>query len=64
MLKKKAGATSVITADGKVENKTMKSPHVWALLFGLAALCAVLTWIIGIFCRKIGWIGEGDLTLD
>ena len=27
-------------------------------------LPAVLTWLIGIFCRKIGWIGEGDLTLD
>ncbi len=34
----------------------------------MALLCfilpAVLSWAIGIFCRKIGWIGEGDLTLD
>ena len=36
--------------------------------FAMAMICiilpAVLTWIIGIFCRKAGWIGEGDLTLD
>ena len=28
------------------------------------ALPAVLTWIIGEICRKIGWIKEGDLKLD
>ena len=34
---------------------------------GLALICmilpAVLTWIFGMFFRKIGWIGEGDLKL-
>ena len=44
--KRKTEAGSEAVAAGKVENKPMKSPHVWALLFGLAALCAVLTWII------------------
>ena len=41
MLKK--GATERTT---KEVNKPMKSPHVWALLFGLTILCAILTWII------------------
>ena len=27
-------------------------------------LPAVLTWLIGIPCRKLGWIKEGDLTLE
>ncbi len=27
-------------------------------------LPAVLTWLIGILCRKLGWIKEGDLKLD
>ena len=27
-------------------------------------LPAVLTWLIGMFCRKIGWIREGDLKLS
>lgn len=27
-------------------------------------LPAVLTWVIGLFCRKIGWIREGDLKLE
>ena len=35
---------------------------------GMALICfilpAVLTWAIGIVCRKIGWIREGDLKLD
>ena len=34
---------------------------------GLLLICivlpAVLTWIFGLFFRKIGWIGEGDLKL-
>ena len=34
----------------------------------MALLCfilpAVLTWLFGLFFRKIGWIKEGDLTLD
>ena len=34
---------------------------------GLVLICivlpAVLTWIFGLFFRKIGWIGEGDLKL-
>jgi len=34
----------------------------------MAMICfvlpAVLTWIIGIFCRRVGWIREGDLKLD
>ena len=35
---------------------------------GLALICfvlpAVLTWLFGLFFRKIGWIREGDLKLD
>jgi len=35
---------------------------------GMALICfvlpAVLTWLIGIPCRKMGWIKEGDLKLD
>ena len=35
---------------------------------GMALLCiilpAVLTWLIGIPCRKLGWIRDGDLKLD
>ena len=35
---------------------------------GLALICivlpAVLTWLIGIPCRKLGWIKDGDLKLD
>jgi uncharacterized membrane protein len=34
----------------------------------MALICiilpAVLTWLIGIPCRKLGWIREGDLKLD
>ena len=35
---------------------------------GMALICvvlpAVLTWAIGLVCRRIGWIKEGDLKLD
>jgi uncharacterized membrane protein len=35
---------------------------------GLVLICivlpAVLTWVLGLFFRKIGWIKEGDLTLE
>ena len=35
---------------------------------GLALICfvlpAVLTWLFGLFFRKIGWIREGDLKLQ
>lgn len=35
---------------------------------GMIMICfilpAMLTWVIGIFCRKTGWIREGDLKLD
>ena len=35
---------------------------------GLVLICfvlpAVLTWLFGLFFRKIGWIREGDLTLE
>ena len=35
---------------------------------GLILICfvlpAVLTWLFGLICRKLGWIGEGDLKLD
>ncbi len=35
---------------------------------GLALICivlpAVLTWLIGLVCRRLGWINEGDLKLD
>ncbi len=34
----------------------------------MALICfilpGVLTWLIGIPCRRLGWIGEGDLKLD
>ena len=35
---------------------------------GMALICfilpAVLSWLIGIACRKLGWIKEGDMKLD
>ena len=35
---------------------------------GLALICfvlpAVLCWLFGLFFRRIGWIKEGDLTLE
>ena len=35
---------------------------------GMALICivlpALLTWLIGLVCRRIGWIREGDLKLD
>jgi hypothetical protein len=35
---------------------------------GLVLVCfllpGVLTWLLGLVCRKIGWIKEGDLVLD
>ena len=35
---------------------------------GLILICfvlpAVITWALGLICRKIGWIKEGDLTLS
>lgn len=35
---------------------------------GLVLICfilpAVLCWVLGLLCRKIGWIKEGDLKLD
>ena len=37
----------------------------WAGLALIAIILpAVLTWIFGILCRKIGWIRENDLKLD
>ena len=34
----------------------------------MALICfilpALLTWAIGIFCRRLGWIKEDDLKLD
>ena len=35
-----------------------------ALLLICIVLPAVLTWLIGIGCRKLGWIKDGDLKLD
>ncbi len=35
-----------------------------AMLLICFVLPAVLTWIFGIVCRKLGWIREGDLTLN
>ena len=36
--------------------------------FGLILICfilpGVLTWLFGLFFRKIGWIRENDLKLD
>ena len=35
---------------------------------GMILICfilpAVLCWVLGLLCRKIGWINEGDLKLD
>ena len=35
---------------------------------GMVLICfvlpGVLSWLIGLGCRKLGWIKEGDLTLD
>ena len=35
---------------------------------GLALVCivlpAILTWLIGLVCRRLGWIKDGDLKLD
>jgi uncharacterized membrane protein len=35
---------------------------------GMMLICfilpAVLTWLIGLGCRKLGWIKDGDLKLD
>ena len=35
---------------------------------GLALICivlpAILTWLIGLACRRLGWIKDGDLKLD
>ena len=35
-----------------------------ALILICIVLPAVLTWLIGIGCRKLGWIRDGDLKLD
>ena len=35
-----------------------------ALLLICIILPAVLTWLIGLGCRKLGWIRDGDLKLD
>ena len=36
----------------------------WAGLILISfVLPAILTWVFGLFFRKIGWIKEGDLTL-
>ncbi|MDD6308376.1 MAG: PTS sugar transporter subunit IIC [Clostridia bacterium] len=34
------------------------------LLFIAIVLPAVLTWVFGLICRKLGWIKENDLKLD
>ena len=35
---------------------------------GMVLICfvlpGVLSWLIGLGCRKLGWIKDGDLTLD
>lgn len=45
--------------------KTAITPMDW---IGLILICfvlpAVLTWVFGLICRKIGWIKEGDLKLN
>ena len=50
---------------GWLETKAAIGPFDWA---GLILICfvlpAVLCWAFGLFFRKIGWIKEGDLTLD
>lgn len=35
-----------------------------AMLLICVVLPAVLTWLVGIPCRKLGWIKDGDLKLD
>ena len=50
---------------GWVENGVAIGPFHWAGLILISfVLPAVLTWLFGLFFRKIGWIREGDLTLD
>ena len=45
--------------------KTAITVSDWA---GLILICfllpAVLTWLFGLICRKLGWIKPGDLKLD
>lgn len=51
--------------DIAVGTKTAITPMDW---IGLILICfvlpAVLTWVFGLICRKIGWIKEGDLKLN
>ena len=35
-----------------------------AMLLICFVLPAILTWMIGIACRRMGWIKDGDLKLD
>jgi len=50
---------------GWVESGKMITTFDW---IGLVLICfilpAVICWILGLLCRKLGWIKEGDLTLD
>ena len=34
------------------------------MLLVCIVLPAILTWLFGLFFRKIGWIKDGDLKLD
>ena len=40
----------------------------WVIVVGVILLLfilpALITWIVGLFFRKIGWIKEGDLALE
>ena len=56
---------------GNISALTMVAAPVAAMVFKalvvasvIFLLPAVLTWVFGIFCRKLGWIREGDLKLD
>jgi len=45
--------------------KAAITPMDWvAMVLICFLLPAVLTWVFGLFFRRIGWIKEGDLKLD
>ncbi len=67
------GPIGVITGwmnptEGAVANGAATITPVAMDWIGLALICivlpAVLTWLIGIPCRRLGWIKDGDLKLD
>ena len=55
------------SADALLDGAVAITPTAFDWL-GLALVCivlpAILSWIFGRLCRKLGWIKDGDLTLD